>query len=177
MRSGTLGKAMKNRLIITISDINGSIQYSVHEIIKKVILGVIMVFITISVATYLYINFLNTRVGTLKTETKNFQDAITFLQDLSESYKSKNELLNKQNSRLTFLIQESSDKLSSVNEKLEEVEEMIGFGPDLNASFQTRLEIEREQLTQKLKKELKNQQISNIQKALLLNSIPNGKPV
>ena len=168
---------MKNRLIITISDINGSKQYSVHEIIKKVMLGVIFVFITIGIVTYIYINFLNTRVSTLKQETKNHQDAIKFLQEMSETYKAKNTLLNKQNERLSYLIQESSDKLSSVNEKLEEVEEMIGFGPDLNASFHTRLEVEREQLTEKLKQELKTQQISNIQKTLLLNSIPNGKPL
>ncbi|MFT7824472.1 MAG: peptidoglycan DD-metalloendopeptidase family protein [Sulfurimonas sp.] len=168
---------MKNRLIITISDIRGSKQYSVHEIIKKVIGGVVLTMILIAVGTYLYINFLNQKVSTLNTQEKAFREEIATLEETAQRYKRKNDLLDQQNMRLAHLIQESSDKLGSVNEKLKEVEEMIGFGPDLNASFHTRLEVERQELTKTLQVELKNQQVSKIQKALILNAIPNGKPV
>lgn len=168
---------MKNRLIITISDVHGSKQYSVHEIIKKVIGGVVLAMILIAVGTYLYINFLNQKVSTLNTQKKVFQEEIATLEETAQHYKKKNDLLDQQNIRLAHLIQESSDKLGSVNEKLKEVEEMIGFGPDLNASFHTRLEVERQELTKTLQVELKNQQISKIQKALILNAIPNGRPV
>ncbi|MDM5271034.1 peptidoglycan DD-metalloendopeptidase family protein [Sulfurovum sp. zt1-1] len=168
---------MKNRLIITISDINGSIQYSVHEIIKKIIVGVILLLITIAFATYLYINFLNNKVTKLNSQKVEFQNEIIVLEEKSATYKHKNDILEKQNLQLTHLIQENSDKLASVNEKLQEVEEMIGYGPDLNASFQARLEEEREETAQSLKEKLVDFQIQTIQKVLFLNSIPNGKPL
>lgn len=168
---------MKNRLIITISDIHGSKQYSVHEIIKMVILGVILLMITVGITTYLYISFLNNKLTQLNTQKIAYQNEITTLKNTSETYYEKNELLNQQNIQLSHLIQESSDKLVSVNEKLQEVEEMIGYGPDLNVSFHTRLELEREEATQSLKEKLVNYQVHAIQKGLMINTIPNGKPL
>ena len=168
---------MKNRLIITISDVHGSKQYSIHEIIKKVIVGAILLLITVAFATYLYINFLNNRVSKLNQQKLEFQNEIVTLGETSATYKQKNEILEKENMRLTHRIQENSEKLVSVNEKLEEVEEMIGYGPDLNASFQDRAENAREKVVQAIKDVVAQEQISSIQKALILNSIPNGKPV
>jgi len=43
---------MKNRLIVTISDIHGSKQYSVHEIIKKIIFFAVLTFMLIGVGTF-----------------------------------------------------------------------------------------------------------------------------
>lgn len=168
---------MKHRLIITISDVHGSKQYSIHEIIKKVIVGVILLLVTIAFATYLYINFLNNRVSKLNEQKLAFQNEIVKLGEASATYKHKNEILEKENVRLTQRIQENSDKLVSVNEKLEEVEEMIGYGPDMNASFQDRAENARDKVVQAIKEKVEKEQISSIQKALILNSIPNGKPL
>ena len=175
---------MKNRLIITISDIHGSKQYSVHEIIKKVILFAILVFILIGVGTYFYIELLNNRVSGLKQQTLEHRkemiliaEEITLLEERSDAYKERNAELNLQQEELIVLIQGTSEKLYSVNEHLEEVEEMLGIGPDLNASFQARLEEERSKVKDDIRKELKEEQLSTIQKALLLNSIPNGKPL
>ncbi len=168
---------IKNQLIITISDIHSSKQYAVHEIIKKVILFVILFFILIGIGTYLYIYTLNTRLQTLKVETQQHKNSVIKLKELSENYRAKNQLLNNQNSALVSLIKESSDKLLSLNEQLQEVEEMIGIGPDLNASFHARLERERNLTEQSLRKMVQQEQISAIQKTLLLNSIPNGKPL
>ena len=168
---------MKNRLIITISDINGSVQYNVHEIIKKVIAGAILLLMIIAVATYLYINFLNNQVSKLNQQKVEFKNQIVTLKESTATYKKKNEILLQENTQLTHLIQENSDKLASVNEKLQEVEEMIGYGPDLNASFQDRVENARDKVVQALKEKVQEEQITSIQKALLLNSIPNGKPL
>jgi len=177
MQSNILRREMKNRLIITISDVHGSKQYSVHEIIKKVIAGAILFLISIAFATYFYVNFLNNRVSKLNQQKVAFQNEIVKLGETSTSYKQKNDMLEKQNIRLTHLIQENSDKLVSVNEKLEEVEEMIGYGPDFNASFQDRVENAREKVVQAIKEKVEQEHISSIQKSLILNSIPNGKPV
>lgn len=168
---------MKNRLIITISDIHGSKQYSVHEIIKKVIAGVILLLLTIAFSTYFYINFLNSQLSKLNRQKIEFQNEIVVLEETSADYKYKHDMLQKENIQLTQLIEENNDKLASVNEKLQEVEEMIGYGPDLNASFQDRVENARDKVVQALKEEVQQEQISSIQKALVLKSIPNGKPL
>ncbi len=168
---------MKNRLIITISDINGSKQYSVHEIVKKIILIIALLLIVIGIGTYTYINMLNNKVNILKNDAQEQKEKIVQLKKTSEIFKNKNTQLNSKNTKLTIKIQDSSDKLSSVNEQLEEVEEMIGIGPDLNASFHARIEKERTDATEKLRKKVEAEQVTTIQKTLLLNSIPNGKPL
>lgn len=168
---------MKNRLIITISDIHGSKQYSVHEIIKKVIAGAILLLMVIAVSTYLYINFLNNQLTKLNSQKVKFQNQIVTLKETSTTYKQKNEVLSQENRQLTHLIEENSDKLASMNEKLQEVEEMIGYGPDLNASFQDRVENAHGKVVQALKKRVQKEQITSIQRSLLLNSIPNGRPL
>ena len=164
---------MKNRLIITISDIHGSKQYSVHQIIKMVILFTLLTFILVGVGTYLYIELLNNRLSGLRLEHKK---ELAILEKISKSYSQKNAELTLQQGELVMLIRGTNEKLYSVNEQLLEVEEMIGYGPDLNASFQARLEEERSKATEVLRKELKEEQLSTIQKTLLFNAIPNGKP-
>lgn len=161
---------MKNRLIITISDVNGSKQYSVHEIIKNIILGLIFLVIILGLATYIYIKVLyNQKVA--------YEDEIITLKETSKTYHQKNQILNQQNIELSYLIQESSDKLLSVNEKLQEVEEMIGYGPDLNASFGEDIESEDNASSPSLKEKLVDFQIYTIQQSLFTNTIPNGKPI
>lgn len=172
---------MKNRLIITISDIHGSKQYSVHQIIKMVILFSILVLILIGIGTYMYIALLNNRLSGLKLHTDEYKKELVLLEKISNSYRNKNAELTLQQRELVVMIQGTREKLYSVNEQLLEVEEMIGFGPDLNASFHTRLEVERTkaaaELKEEIKEEIKEEHLSTIQKTLLLNTIPNGKPV
>ncbi|MGC9352035.1 MAG: peptidoglycan DD-metalloendopeptidase family protein, partial [Sulfurovum sp.] len=131
----------------------------------------------IAVATYLYINFLNNQLSKLNHQKIEFQNQIVTLKKSSAAYKQKNEILSQENVQLTHQIEENSDKLASVNEKLHEVEEMIGYGPDFNATFQDRVETAHGKVVEALKEEFQQEQITSIQKALVLNSIPNGKPL
>ncbi|HFS85209.1 MAG TPA: hypothetical protein ENK72_01160 [Epsilonproteobacteria bacterium] len=170
---------MKNRLLITISDINGSKQYSVHEVIKKVILITLLILALIAIGTFLYIKYLNQSVSSLNEESQKYQDEIVQLKQKSEKYKQTNKMYHTQNEELILFIKESGDKLDSLNEKLHEVEDMIGIGPDidLNTSFHTRLQMERAETSEKVRKKVIEEQLSTIQKTILLNSIPNGKPL
>ena len=179
---------MKNRLIITISDVHGSKQYSVHDMIKKVIFFAIPTFILIGVLTLMYIRFLNTQVDA-------FESQMLVLKESSQKLKKQNESLGQDNLKLAEKMQESSDKLSSINAQLHEVEELIGIGPDINGTFTNLSEqvrtheekIKQQQsadinssihhATKALKQTAKKEKLSAIQKALLLNSIPNGKPL
>jgi len=154
---------MKNRLIVTLSDIHGSKQYSVHEIMKKVAPITLLVLILIGVGSSIYVNVLTAKLTKIKT--------------LSAEYQVKNADLNMQQKALISLIEENSQKYTSIKSKLQEVEEMIGIGPDLNASFQARLEEERDNATKHLRVSLKAQELASMQKNLLSNIIPNGKPL
>jgi len=179
---------MKNRLIITISDVHGSKQYSVNDMIKKVILFAIPTFILIGVLTFMYIRFLNTQVNT-------FEKEMLVLKDNATKIKKHNEELSSANKKLVIQMQESKDKLSSINSQLHDVEELIGVGPDINGTFSNLSEqvrtheenIIKQQnadfnksihyVKKTLEKTAKREKISAIQKALLLNNIPNGKPL
>jgi murein DD-endopeptidase MepM/ murein hydrolase activator NlpD len=182
---------MKNRLLITISNIHGSKQYSVHTIIKKVIFVLILIFILIGVGTLFYIEFLNNTVKDSKIKTENFQKEILLLNQKTLALKVQEKLLRQENENLnghkeTLFkhINESKDKLDSVNEYLREVEDIIGIGPDINTSFEERIEQVKEEeknkeevLVKNIENKVQQDKITAIQKTLLLNNVPNGKPL
>ncbi len=175
---------MKNRFIITISDIHGSKQYSVHEIIKKIIVFAVLIFLLIGVGTFFYIKFLNSKVDALHKETLSYKHEMHRLQTISQGLKEKNKQLNLLKTQLVSLIEQDTEKLNSMKSHLREVEEIIGIGPDINASFAQRIqqakrheEETKNKIVKRVQNEVKNEKISAIQKALLLNSIPNGKPL
>ena len=175
---------MKNRFIITISDIHGSKQYSVHEIIKKIIFFAVLTFLLIAVGTFFYIKFLNSKVDTLREETVSYKQEMLHLKTVSEGLKKENKQLNVLKQQLVTLINENTDKLNSMKSHLREVEEIIGIGPDINASDADRIQQAKEheeetkkKLVENIQIEAKKEKVTAIQKALLLNSIPNGKPL
>ena len=175
---------MKNRFIITISDIHGSKQYSVHEIIKKVILFALLTFVLIGVLTFFYVKYLNNKVDELRVETEHFKQEMITLKATSDSLKEENQELNILKKQLVSLIDENTDKLNSMKSHLREVEEIIGIGPDINASDADRIQQAKEheeetkkKLVENIQNEVKKEKVTAIQKALLLNSIPNGKPL
>ncbi|GEM_PF-342956 len=182
---------MKNRLLITISDIHGSKQYSIHEIIKKIIFIIILIFLLIGLGTFFYIKFLSDEVTTSKAETIIFKEKIKSLKSMTikltqmgKKLEEENKNLNLDQEQLLEHIGENTDKLESVNKYLRQVEDMIGIEPDMNASFAERIqeakvnEKEKEKsLVKNIKNKVKKEKITAIQKILLLNNIPNGKPL
>lgn len=155
-----------NKYIITITDSNGSRQYSVHKMIKKIIFFSILIFILIGGITFVYIQYMQSKVTTLKKATIELKN------------------IKKQNDTLVDLIQENNDKLASTQHYLKEIEGIIGLGPDVDANLKNRVIQVKEhnqaqvaQLTKKITQSAKKEKVSAIQKALLLNSIPNGKPL
>jgi len=155
-----------NKYIVTITDSNGSKQYSVHKMIKKVLFFTTLMFILIGVVTFAYIKYMHTKVEKLNLITKELEKT------------------EKQNHALTILMKENNEKLHSMKGYLKEVENIIGLGPDVDANLETRVaqvreqkEAQVQQITQEIANTSKEEKVSAIQKALLLNSIPNGKPV
>ncbi|TET90848.1 MAG: hypothetical protein E3J96_00350 [Sulfurovum sp.] len=166
---------MKNRLIITISDINGSKQYNVHEFIKHAILWVLLMVVLTATGTYFYVNMLNKKISGLNEKNR--------------IVKQENRKLNIEKIDLQNKIKDEKEKLLSMNEKLQEIEEAIGIGPDINATFFDRVDenvkkiketkrknIQKlEELKAQTEKKIEIEKITALQKAFLVNGIPNGK--
>jgi murein DD-endopeptidase MepM/ murein hydrolase activator NlpD len=159
-----------NKYIVTITDSKGSRQYSIHKIVKKVIIYSVLSFILIGVLTYAYIKYMHSKADTLRTQ----------MVSLKEERKN----IQSQNDALVNLIQENNDKLTSMQRYLKEVEDIIGLGPDRENNIEERVEKIRQheveqvvRLTKEVAKTAKQEKVSTIQKALVLNGIPNGKPL
>ena len=155
---------MRDQLIVTISDINGSKQYTVHEVIKKIIFWVIISIVLVIIATYIYIETINKKVTQLHSR-------MAFIQEKSIDLDKKNQILIGKNSILISDINESSDKLSLMNNKLGEIEEMVGIGPNVSLSFDERVDDAKDFQEKKIEKA----KITALQKTFLANGIPNGK--
>jgi len=155
---------MRDQLIITISDIHGSKQYTVHEVIKKVILWIIMGIFLIIIGTYIYISMINNRVVELN-------DKVAITQKKSDELKILNSKLSDKNTLLKADIDDRSQKLTLMNGKLQEIEEMVGVGPDIESDFFER--VDDAKLVQE--KKIEEAKVSALQIAFLENGIPSGK--
>ena len=154
---------MKDQLIITISDINGSTQYTVHEMIKKVILWIIMGIFLIIVGTYIYISVIQNNVTQLTSKVSEIEKKSQELNIINSN------LINK-NKKLTDDIRDRSEKLTSMDDKLKEIEQMVGVGPDINSSFFDRVDDAKSYQAQKIE----DAKVSALQIALLAKGIPSG---
>ena len=175
---------MKNRLIITISDINGSKQYNVHEFIKHAILWILLIVILSATGTYFYITMLNKKISSLNEKNR-------IVKQENSKLNSEKRKLNSEKEDLQNKIKGEKEKLLSMNEKLQEIEEAIGIdiGPDINATFFDRVDenVKRiketklknsqklEEIKVQTEKKMEIEKITAIQKAFLVNGIPNGK--
>ena len=155
---------MKERLTITISDIHGSKQYTVHEVIKKILFWFTIVIFLLIFATYFYINIMNKEI-----EELNYN--LVSIEEKSLQLKQVNHQLIAKNNKLKENISNSGEKLSLMNDKLKEIEVMVGIGSDDNSTFYERVDEAKVFQTKKLEKE----KISTLQIAFLKRTIPNGR--
>ncbi len=155
---------MKDQLIVTISDIHGSKQYTVHEVIKKIILWAFVIMVALVLATYVYIKMINDKVSQLHGKVETIQQRSIDLKRLNNSLIKKNYLLKND-------INESSEKLSLMNSKLSEIEEMVGVTPSKDTSFDDRVDDAKI----KQQKKIDKAKVTALQKSFLASGIPNGK--
>jgi len=139
---------MRNRLIITISDLHSSKHFNIHQVIKKIAFAVIIgVFITVSVS-FAAINYLMDNVNQLTNKKEN-------LATLNRDYEQHIQQLSQQ-------IQQKSSELETFSDNLEDIELLIGRSTEKDLPLKKRLELAT---------------LSSAQKHHILNSIPNGSPL
>ncbi|NPA04187.1 MAG: peptidoglycan DD-metalloendopeptidase family protein [Epsilonproteobacteria bacterium] len=177
---------MKNKFIITITDLEGTKQYTLDKLIKKLLIWlVLLVAVTIGgsfmLAQYLsetIIELNQQKVDLLKTQQELLTQKRKLLKEKRFLTKLNLELLGKQqelsiiNQQLKESIKEQHQALASVNEKLKEVEKILGLEAGDTPPLSQRLE--------KIEKSFDFKKITSLtpqEKKLLLRSVPTGKPI
>jgi murein DD-endopeptidase MepM/ murein hydrolase activator NlpD len=146
---------MRNKLTITITDLHGSKHFTVHQIIKKVIVYITVAVLLFFVAAAIVIYFLNNKIEQLET-------IIADLETKRKASELRYEALEKKNTRLMEKIRLKSDELKSMEDKIGEIEIMIGLKPLPEMSVQKRIDLAS------LDTQLRHQ---------MLQMIPNGYPI
>jgi len=143
---------MKNRLIITVSDIKGTKSYNVHQFIKKVLLSVILIVLLVIGGSFWLISYLNDEILSVK---KNKETELKILNE-------KEEKLLAQNKLYSIQIKSKINDIDELNQKLDEIHTIIGVGKNA-----TKDEISKKTLSA----------INLKKKKYTLRVIPNGKPL
>ncbi len=160
------GGVMRNKLMITISDIRGSKQYTVHELIRRLAIWVILGIVVLFIAGAVFINMLSSKVDSLDKKTQEYKEIQQFL--LTENSK----LQNTKNS-LEQHISNKEQELKLMNEQLSDIEKIIGLEPSVSDAFDDRVARAKE----KSLENVKAAKLSVAELALLNQSIPTGMPL
>lgn len=143
---------MKNRFVVTITDINGSKQYNIHQYVKQIILYVILLVVVIFFFSFISIQLLLEEVRQIEVKRDLMQ----------EEYLK----INEKNEELQALIDEKTEELVKVSDRIEDLEGIVGLSDQIVESQDLSL-IERVDLAS----------ITGAQKAFVMQLIPNGAPL
>ena len=165
---------MKDRLIITVTDVRGTKSYNVHQFIKKFFLIITAIIIAVITGSFWLITILQDDVLEVKDEK---QKALTHLRHQSEvvlmdlkrrkeeeikALEKKELILKKQNDMYSIRIQDKIKDIEALGSKLDDIEEIIGLKKNDEASMIDRVTLAK---------------LTSAQKMFTLQSIPNGKPL
>lgn len=146
---------MKNCFIVTITDINGSRQYNIKQYVKQIILYIILAVIVLAFFSFISIQLLLKEVAQIETKRSLMQQ---------EYLK-----INEKNESLQALIDEKTQELIKVSDKIEDLEGIVGIGEGASSAN-----------TQKESTLLERVDLASItaaQKLFVMRLIPNGPPL
>ena len=143
---------MKNRFVVTITDINGSKQYNIHQYMKQIVLYIALFVVVVFFFSFISIQLLLKEVRQIEVK-----------RDLMQQEYLK---INEQNESLQALIDEKTDELLKVADRIEDLEGIVGLSDATIETSQDLSLIERVDLAS----------ITGAQKAIVMQLIPNGLP-
>ncbi len=146
---------MKNKFIITISDIHGVKQYTLHQFIRVIALWLVLGIIVVFTVGAIILNSLSEEVDEYAIYT--------------QMLKNTKQTLIEENSKLQSSIFEKTQELESMNQHLSEIEVMIGIKPDINNMLQDS--------QHDISKQIEKIKLTATQINILNKSIPNGFPI
>jgi len=145
----------KDSLLITLTTLKGSKQYTISQLIRKFILIFILFLIALFVIAFFTIKYLNNLVDKQTKEINNKkQELILKNKEIQKLYSEKTKLLKD--------IQTKQQYLSEINDSIVDIERIIKYTPPKNINIKQRLNLAK---------------ISLVEKKFILRNIPNGYPV
>jgi murein DD-endopeptidase MepM/ murein hydrolase activator NlpD len=157
---------MRNRFMITISDIHGTKQYTMHQLIRKLAVWIIVGILLIIALGALFINLLSAKVDKLDEETRKYQHVQQLL--LTQNLQ-----LQKSKKRLEEKIKAKGEELALMDQQLSEIEKIIGIQPDISDAFDSRLATAKAKSLQRLDAA----KLTVAELSLLNRSVPTGLPL
>ncbi len=151
--------SVRNKFTITISDVNGSKHYLLHQIIKRFVLYFTLFVIFLIVTGSYLISFLIDEVSGLEVKKESMIAQQKVLK-LSNDKLIKD--LNDKTKILTKKIGKKSEELNSIKEKITDIEALVG----ITASLETEVDVR-----------LQNIKFTTAQQKLFFDNIPNGNIV
>ncbi|NQY20560.1 MAG: M23 family metallopeptidase [Campylobacteraceae bacterium] len=143
---------MKDRLIITVSEVNSTKSYNIHQLVKKSIIIVIIIACVIIAGSITFIKYLSDEIKEVKISKE--------LQIKNLTKKSQNLLA--QNSFYSEQIKGKVKDIEALSSKLDDIEEIIGLKKDDKKDKITRATLAK---------------ITSSQKTYMQKVIPTGSPL
>ena len=151
--------SVRNKFTITISDVNGSKHYLLHQIIKRFVLYFTLFVIFLIVTGSYLISFLMDSVTDLEIKkTKMIEHQEILKQSNDKLIKE----LNNKTKILTHKIGQKSEELDTIKEKITDIEALVGITPSLEIEVDVRLQ---------------NIKFTTAQQKLFFDNIPNGEVI
>lgn len=165
---------MRNRLIITVTDVNGTKSYNVHQILKKFSAILLLSLLVIIGGSFWFISILKEDIVDVKVENRK---ELLILKEKKEQelkelrrkkelefslLEQKEQKLVAQNTLYSMQIQNKIKDIEELSSKLDDIEEIIGLKKGDEASMIQRLTLA---------------QLTSEQKMFTLQTIPNGNPI
>ena len=138
---------MKDKIVVTITDINGSRNYLLSQVLKKIFIYIVAILLLIFVFGALYMGYL--------------QDETNSLRQTKEELISSSESLNLEYENIKQKLSTKEEELMAIEDKISLLEEQIGLNDDINST--------------NIDDRLENIKLTVEQQNILFSMIPNGK--
>ncbi len=150
---------MKDRMIITVTDIHGSRQYTLHQFVKSFVKWIALGVVLLIMIGGFYLHYLNQKVVQIDSKAKQLERTSQTLIDEKE--------------RLERTIDRKTQMLHSMDEQLSDIEKLVGLTPDVDETFSKRADLAKARTA----KRVDQARLSAAQIAILNQKIPNGAPI
>lgn len=146
---------MRHRYLITITDYRGARHFTLSQLMRRLLAGLVCVSLLIVLGGSVLIHGLSQRVGQLNAEVDQ-------LQALQDSIQSRNQRLIAERSQLQLEVDTKTASLEALGDELEHIEIMIGLRAEPERPLAQRVDTASQ---------------TAFEKRLMLDSIPSGFPV
>jgi murein DD-endopeptidase MepM/ murein hydrolase activator NlpD len=157
---------MKNSVLITITTLEGSKQYTISQIIKKFIIIFIVFLVFFLIVAFFSINYLNKLVKEKTKLLKQKEQQITLItkkqKTLKKEIQIKEKNLKNKIASLEKIIIKKQELLDQVNDKISDINAILKITPSDKISTIEKLDLAK---------------INAIKKKYILQNIPNGYPL